>query len=93
VTPVRVGLIGCGKVGQIHAAALRGIPEAELAAVCDVSAERVGAFAGRYGARGYTDVDAMLRESRVEAVVIGTPHGGGRACPGRKAAGRDPGRL
>jgi predicted dehydrogenase len=69
-----VGLIGCGKVGQIHAAALRGIPEAELAAVCDVSAERVGAFAGRYGARGYTDVDAMLRESRVEAVVIGTPH-------------------
>jgi predicted dehydrogenase len=69
-----VGLIGCGKVGQIHAAALRGIPEAELVAVCDVSAERAGAFAGRYGARGYTDVDAMLRDSRVEAVVIGTPH-------------------
>lgn len=74
MTPVRVGLIGCGKVGQIHAAALRNIPEAELTAVCDVSAERAEAFADRYGARGYTDVETMLRESKVEAVVIGTPH-------------------
>jgi predicted dehydrogenase len=61
-------------VGQIHAAALHGLAEAELTAVCDVSAERVRAFADRYGARGYTDVDAMLRESKVEAVIIGTPH-------------------
>jgi predicted dehydrogenase len=71
---VRVGLIGCGKVGQIHAAALRGIAEAELTAVCDMSAERVRTFADRYGAHGYTDVDALLREGKVEAVVIGTPH-------------------
>lgn len=74
MTPSRVGLIGCGKVGQIHAAALRGIAEAELAAVCDVSADRAQAFAERYKARAYTDVDSMLRESKVEAVVIGTPH-------------------
>jgi predicted dehydrogenase len=71
---MRVGLIGCGKVGQIHAAALRGIAEAELTAVCDVSAQRARAFADRLGVRGYTDVDAMLRESNVEAVIIGTPH-------------------
>jgi predicted dehydrogenase len=69
-----VGLIGCGKVGQIHAAALRTIAEAELTAVCDVSAERAQTFADRYGARGYTDVDALLHEGNVEAVVIGTPH-------------------
>jgi predicted dehydrogenase len=69
-----VGLIGCGKVGQIHAAALSGIAETELTAVCDVDAERVRAFADRHGARGYTDVDAMVREGKVEAVIIGTPH-------------------
>jgi predicted dehydrogenase len=74
VTPVRVGLIGCGKVGHIHAAALRGLAEAELAAVCDVSCERAESFAAKYGARAFTDVDAMLREAGVEAVVIGTPH-------------------
>ena len=71
---MRVGLIGCGKVGQIHAAALRGLAEAELTAVCDVNAERVRDFADQYGTRGYTDVDAMLGEGKVEAVIIGTPH-------------------
>jgi predicted dehydrogenase len=71
---VRVGLIGCGKVGQIHAAALQGMTEAELTAVCDVNAERAQTFADRYGARGYTEVETMLDKSKVDAVIIGTPH-------------------
>jgi UDP-N-acetyl-2-amino-2-deoxyglucuronate dehydrogenase len=71
---VRVGLIGCGKVGQIHAAALRGLAEADLVAVCDASPDRAQAFAERYGTRRFDDVAAMLREARPEAVLIGTPH-------------------
>jgi predicted dehydrogenase len=39
-----------------------------------VSAERVRAFAERYGTYGYTDVDTFLREGKVEAIIIGTPH-------------------
>ena len=31
---VRTALIGCGKVGQIHAAALRELPESAFVAVC-----------------------------------------------------------
>jgi predicted dehydrogenase len=61
-------------VGSLHAAAVRSLPEAELSAVCDVSGERAEAFAARYGGRPFTDVNAMLREGRVEAVVVGTPH-------------------
>jgi predicted dehydrogenase len=72
--PVRVGLIGCGKVGQIHAAALKSLPEAEFVAACDASRERAEAFAARFGALPFTDPGAMLREARVEAVLIGTPH-------------------
>jgi UDP-N-acetyl-2-amino-2-deoxyglucuronate dehydrogenase len=74
MTPVRVGLIGCGKVGQIHAAALKNLPEAEFVATCDTSGERAEAFATRYSVRPFTDVGTILRESNVEAVVIGTPH-------------------
>jgi predicted dehydrogenase len=74
VSKVRVGIIGCGKVAQIHAAAVRGLAEAELAAVCDANAERAQAFADRYGTRGFTDVTAMLGESGLEAVLICTPH-------------------
>ena len=72
--PVRVGLVGCGKVGTIHAAALRSLPEAEFVAACDASPERAEAFAARYGCRPFPDVASMLRDGGVEAVVIGTPH-------------------
>ncbi len=72
--PVRVGLIGCGKVGQIHSVALKSLPEAEFVAACDTSPERAGSFAAKYGAQPFSNVTTMLREGKVEAVVIGTPH-------------------
>lgn len=72
MTQLRIGIIGCGKVGSIHAAALQGIPEARFVAACDANAERAAAFAARYGAKPFTDLPAMLKE--VDAVLVGTPH-------------------
>src|SRR5262245_14109212 len=72
VKPVRVGLVGCGKVGTIHAAALGATPEAEFVGAYDALPERAGAFAARYGVRAFPDLMTLLRE--VEAVVVGTPH-------------------
>ena len=43
---VRTAVVGCGKVGRIHADALRSVPEAEFVAVCDNDAERARGFAG-----------------------------------------------
>ncbi|MBV9125509.1 MAG: Gfo/Idh/MocA family oxidoreductase [Planctomycetes bacterium] len=74
MSKVRAALVGCGKVGQIHAAALSRLPEAEFVAVCDAHPERAQAFATRYGVRPFTDPATMLREARVEAVLIATPH-------------------
>ena len=71
---VRTALVGCGKVGQIHAAALAALPESEFVATCDASPERAAAFAERYRARAYADLGAMLAAEAVQAVVIGTPH-------------------
>jgi UDP-N-acetyl-2-amino-2-deoxyglucuronate dehydrogenase len=71
---VRAALIGCGKVGQTHAAALQSLDDADFVGVCDASAERAGAFAARYGTRPFTDVAVMLGEARPEAVLIATPH-------------------
>ena len=72
--PLRVGLVGCGKVGTIHAAALRAIPEAELVSCCDAAPDRAAAFAARYGGRAFPDLAAMLRDGGVKAVIVGTPH-------------------
>lgn len=74
MTPIRVALVGCGKVAGIHAAALATLPEAKLVAACDVNADRAGAFAATYGAKAFADLAAMLRDTRPDAVVIGTPH-------------------
>jgi predicted dehydrogenase len=74
VQPVRTALIGCGKVGSIHAAALRELAESEFVAVCDSDGARVAAFAGRFGVRPYSDPGEMFREAGVEAVLVCTPH-------------------
>ena len=74
MTRVRTAIIGCGKVGQTHAAALASLERSELVAVCDRTMAGAETFARQFGVQPYTDVATMLRESAVEAVSICTPH-------------------
>lgn len=71
---MKTAIIGCGKVGHIHAAALRDLAESQFTAVCDNDGARAAAFAAQYGVRPYTDAATMFREAGIEAVVICTPH-------------------
>jgi UDP-N-acetyl-2-amino-2-deoxyglucuronate dehydrogenase len=74
MTTLRTALVGCGKVGQIHAAALANLPESQFVAVCDHSADRAAGFAARFQVQAFTDVRALLRDVRPQALLIGTPH-------------------
>ena len=75
MTRLRTALIGCGKVGHIHAAALASLEESEFVAVCDADASRAAAFASTYHTPApYTDAGTMFRDAGVEAVVLATPH-------------------
>ncbi|WP_076261382.1 Gfo/Idh/MocA family oxidoreductase [Intrasporangium flavum] len=69
--PVRIGLIGAGRIGTHHAATLaRRIPEAELVAVADpveASARRLGED---LGVEWLTDPQALIDDPRAEAVAI-----------------------
>jgi predicted dehydrogenase len=71
---VRTALIGCGKVGRIHARALSVIPESEFCAVCDSDATRARAFAEEFNVRGYAAIEKMLKAETIEAVCVCTPH-------------------
>lgn len=71
---VRTALVGCGKVGQIHAEALASLPESDFVAVCDGDLARAEAFAARYGAKAFSDVAVMLKATAPEAVCVCTPH-------------------
>lgn len=72
---VRMGLVGCGNIGQTHARAVAGIAGAELAAVCDADGARAEATAEAHGARHvFTDVGELLRSGTVDAITVCTPH-------------------
>jgi len=72
MSPLRTGVIGCGKVSHTHAQALSDLPHCEFSAAYSRSLDKAKQFASRYGATGYNDLEAMLEQ--VEAVVICTPH-------------------
>jgi predicted dehydrogenase len=71
---LRTALIGCGKVGQVQAAALSGLPESEFVAVCDADRGRAEVFAGQYQVGPYTDMAVMIKECALDAAFICTPH-------------------
>jgi len=71
---IRTAIVGCGKVGHLHANALRDLDESNWVAVCDERAERAAAFAQQYGVQAYSNVATMVKEAGVQAVVIATPH-------------------
>src|SRR5579862_6143758 len=71
---IKTGLIGCGKVGYMHAAALQSLPESRFVAVCARTPEKANAFAEKYRVSAFTNVDEMIAKAGVEAVCICTPH-------------------
>lgn len=72
---LRFGLIGAGVVAETHVAAMRLVPEIEIAAVADLDVTRARTFASRHGIpAAYASVDELLGGSDVEALAILTPH-------------------
>ena len=71
---IRFGIVGPGKVGQLHADALARIPEARLVAVAGLSAARSGALAAAHHARVDPSLDVMVRRGGIDALIVCTPH-------------------
>lgn len=65
----RFALIGCGFIGQVHAANLARHPGVELALVCDIDAARAAAMAEQFGARAASVPQALSSEA-IDAVLI-----------------------
>lgn len=69
---LRIGLLGCGRIGQVHARAIKATEGATVTAVADALPEAAGALAATTGAE-VRSVDAILTATDIDAVVIGTP--------------------
>ena len=71
---VRTAIIGCGKVSDMHAEALKNTPEAQFVAVYSRSPEKAKQYGEKYGVRGFCDIREMIASAGVEAVIVCTPH-------------------
>lgn len=74
---MRVGLVGCGSIGVIHAKIISNIPTAELCSFADIRIDQAQKFAKEY-TRGrasvYSSLEEMLEDEELEIIHICTPH-------------------
>jgi len=76
VSPVRVGVVGLGYWGPQLVRNLVEAPFAELAWVCDARPEAREPIVRRYPGVAHTaDVEDLLRDDSLEAIVLATPIG------------------
>lgn len=69
--PVRIGLIGAGRIGTHHANALvRHVPTAELALVADSFGGAAARLGEALGVPSTHEIDRVLEDDSIEAVVI-----------------------
>lgn len=71
---LRAGVLGCGPISQIaHFDACRKARNAELYAICDLASDLLEKMASVHEPRvAYRDLDQMLADPQLEAVIIGT---------------------
>lgn len=87
VAKLRVGIIGAGGMGKVHAAAYRKVPEVEVVGVAEIDPGRGEALAAEFGARHVTDYHQLF--DQVDAVSICLPHTLHRtACEAAAGAGK-----
>lgn len=58
--PLRIGIVGCGNIGNVHAGVYRDSPKTEIVALCDILKEKADAAAEEYGGRAFYSVREML---------------------------------
>ena len=72
---LKIGIIGCGNMGQSHISTMKEIDSISIAALSDpVRANVAEAAAMAGGAAQFDDYNALLADPGVQAVVVATPN-------------------
>ncbi|MDR2514981.1 MAG: Gfo/Idh/MocA family oxidoreductase [Christensenellaceae bacterium] len=71
---LKVAVVGCGGVAQVHGQSIHALEGAELIACADLVPERAQAYAERFGGRAYSSLEALLEAERPDVLHICTPH-------------------
>lgn len=69
---LRIAVLGCGRIGRMHADNIAAHPRAVLAGVYDVHAPSAQEVAGKHGVANFTSADEVFASETVDAVLIAT---------------------
>ncbi len=72
---LRVGLVGCGGMGNEHLKIMSRLEEIEIAGVCDQWAPSAESLGTAYGVPHWSDYTRFLEEAGLDAVHICSPSG------------------
>jgi myo-inositol 2-dehydrogenase / D-chiro-inositol 1-dehydrogenase len=67
---VSFAILGCGRIGRMHARNIKAHPRAELVGVYDVFAKAADEVASELGAKVLGSVDEALNDPKIDAVFI-----------------------
>lgn len=69
----RFGILGCGRIGQMHAGLVALQPDATVARCYDTDLARARETAAQVGGKLAEDVDQVLEDPDIDAVLIASP--------------------
>jgi predicted dehydrogenase len=69
---LKVGIVGMGGIGNLHADCYAAIAGAQLIGVCDVIAEKAEAAATKHGVKAYAGLAEMLANEELDFVDVTT---------------------
>lgn len=70
---IKIGIIGAGRIAQVHARSVSAHPDATLVVISDPIEQAAASLAARYGARFTVSADDVLTDPEVDAVIICSP--------------------
>ncbi|MBD3802552.1 MAG: inositol 2-dehydrogenase [Thioclava sp.] len=68
---LKVGLLGAGRIGQVHAVNIAGHAGSELVAVSDVNTDAAQALATKFGAKAASS-EEIIADPDIDAVLVAT---------------------
>jgi predicted dehydrogenase len=82
---LKVGIVGVGNIGSIHANVYKNNPKTEIVAVCDIVKEKADAAAAKFGGQAFYSVREMLdsgiKLDLVSVATKGEENGGEHFAP------------
>lgn len=73
-SPMGIAFVGCGEIAAFNAAGIKASRFAKLVQVMDLNEATAKSLGKQFGVPYTTDLDAILTNADVEAIIIAVPH-------------------